>query len=403
MGRWTKKALPNEELMRLGLTPEEGFVLSRLDVALSPPEVVALTGLPLPRVEEILGNLGTKGAVASDRPDDPLLISDEAPARAEAPRAELEEVKDDEPPVLEPLEEEPPVLEPLDEDLPFLEPLEEGLPVDDGVPLLEAESEEAEERKAAQHRASGVQSEEPDEPEEADEPEDVSYRKIYETEIRKMERDDRIRLAHHATGPHLCALCYDVDPGVIDAILDNPHSGLAHARLAARHHGTSAGLEHIAKRAPLLGDSQVQRALIRNPQLSETLCRKILSPKRMNDAYKASVDTDIPERTRAFARGTLRTKFSTSQGEERAGLIMVTEGRVLTVLTGLTLDGRATSILCSRQYTSQLFVQNLARWGACPPVLLAHLLKQQIVKRQLHLRNMILRHPNCPGDAKRKM
>ena len=67
MGRWTKKALPNEELMRLGLTPEEGFVLSRLDVALSPPEVVALTGLPLPRVEEILDELRVRSKKSVDR------------------------------------------------------------------------------------------------------------------------------------------------------------------------------------------------------------------------------------------------------------------------------------------------------------------------------------------------
>jgi hypothetical protein len=358
MGRWTKKTLPMAELLRLGLTPEEGFVLSRLDTAQSPTELVTLTGLPIGRVEEILGSLGTKGAAGSDHPNDPLLVSDG-------------------PPGLEALTTEGEAPEPA-----FDADAEGDAVSPDADPIAAAEREE----------------EVPKE-----EPEDVSYRKIYETEIRKLERDERIVMAHHASGPRLMALCYDVDPGVISAILENPHSGLTHARLAARHHGTSAGLEHIAKNQQILADTQVQRAMIRNPHLSETLCRKILSSKRMSDAYKASIDVDIPERTRAFARGVLRAKFATSQGEERAGLIMVTEGRVLQVLTGLTLDGRATSILCSRQYTSALFVQNLARWGPCPPILLAHLLKQSITKRQQPLRNMILRHPNLPADAKRKL
>ncbi len=418
MGRWTKKALPMTELLRLGLTPEEGFVLSRLDVALSPPEVVSATGIPIERVEEILGNLGSKGAVLSDRPDDPLLIADDpepVPRRPFDPRAEPD---DPEPaPVLEPLPEPEPV--------PELEPLQELEPVAELEPLQELEpAAELEELEPAAEATAGLEieaeappaleseGEEPaegvlDEAPEAEDPQealdDLGYRKMYETELRKLERDERLTLAKRAKDPQLLALCFDLDPHVIQAILDNPQSGLRHARLAARHHGTSAGLEHIAKRAPILGDPQVQRALLRNPQLTEVLCKKILMPKRMPDSYKATIDVDIPERTRAFARGVLRGKFAMAQGEERAGLISSTEGRVLAVLTGLTLDGRATAILAARTYTSVLFVQNLARWGACPPVLLAHLLKQPLVRRQQHLRNMVLRHPNVPADAKRKM
>jgi len=367
MGRWSKKALPTAELLGLGLTPEEGFVLSRLDVALDPAEVVALTGLPLDRVTEILGNLGSKGAIGSDDPAD-------LPSRPPPDLAEPEQ---------ETTQGEP-----------------------DHV--LDAELEEFQ-ASGGDEGALDEGGAEPDPAAEEDEPledthaEDANYRRIYETELRKLERDERLGIAHRGGGPRLVALCYDPDPAVILAVLDNPQSNLLHARAIARHHGTSAGLEHIVKRAPLLADHQLQHGLLRNPQLTEVHAKRVLSPKRMVDVYKATVNPDIPERTRAFARGVLRSKFGTSQGEERAGLISTTEGRVLMVLTGLTLDGRATSILCARAYTSVLFVQNLARWGACPPPLLAHLLKQPLVRRQQHLKNMILRHPNVPSDAKKRI
>jgi hypothetical protein len=59
--------------------------------------------------------------------------------------------------------------------------------------------------------------------------------------------------------------------------------------------------------------------------------------------------------------------------------------------------------LCARTYNSVLLIQNLARFGPTPPQLIVHLLRQGLVKRQAQLKNMLFQHPNCPGDAKRRM
>jgi hypothetical protein len=338
---WKRAELAGEALLLLPLTSEEGFVLSRLDVPLTTPEVSALTGFPLERAEEILAHLAELGAV-------------EGPPPADEPA-----------------------------------PPEEELSAETGGSAEETESQEEAIDEAEESQAS---------------PEgEASYRKIYEASFRGKSLEERITAVHAASASELMALCLDAEPPVISAILAHPASGLQHARFAARWHPTAAGLEAIGQRGNLIGDPQVQRALLRNVHLSELLTRRILSSKRMVDAYKISIDTDVPERARQFARGVLRSKFGTSQGEERAGLIAATEGRVLPALAGLSLDGRATSILCARSYTSPLFVQNLARFGACPPQLLAHLLKQPLVRRQQHLKNMLLQHPNMPAEAKRKL
>ena len=330
MDRWSKRDLPSHELHGLGLTPEEGFVLSRLDTPLSSDEVVALTGIDRERAEQILMLLARKGAI--EPPEGTVVAS---------PKVEVE--------------------------------VEGGVEVDG--------------------EASGGH-------ERVDE---GNHRAVYEAELRGLPRDARVKLATEEKGARLLALCFDPEPQVIHAVIANPASGLAHARLAARHHRNPAGLEAIAARSDLRNDPQLQKTLLRNAQLSEALAGRLLGGKRMLECYKVALDTDTPERTRQFARGVLRTKFAAAQGEERAGLLCATEGRVLGALTGLTLDARATQILCARTYTSPLFVQNLARFGSCPPPLLAHLLKQPIVRRQQHLKNMLLQHPNMPADAKRKV
>ena len=46
-------------------------------------------------------------------------------------------------------------------------------------------------------------------------------------------------------------------------------------------------------------------------------------------------------------------------------------------------------------------VQNFAKFGATPPGILAHFLKQNLVRRQIGIRNMLLKHPNCPSDIKK--
>jgi hypothetical protein len=49
-----------------------------------------------------------------------------------------------------------------------------------------------------------------------------------------------------------------------------------------------------------------------------------------------------------------------------------------------------------------LFIQNLAKFSATPPALLAHLMKQPFVRKNIPLKRLLLQHPNMPGDVKRQ-
>ncbi|MBK9001598.1 MAG: hypothetical protein IPM35_38245 [Myxococcales bacterium] len=245
------------------------------------------------------------------------------------------------------------------------------------------------------------------EPTEAEAVEDAeasrNYRQIYETELRPLERDARIAAAHTADGSLLCALCLDPEPQVIRAILENSLVGLDHARLIARHHKNPVGLEAIVQRTEFARDTQVQRLLVRNNQLTDSLLRRLVGQKPLRELYKVAIDRDVAERNRVGARGLLRTRWSSSSSEERADFVMATEARCLTLLIGQTFDSRMTSILCGKQFNSVLFIQNLARFPACPPALLVHLLKQPFVRKSPALRKVLFQHPNVPSQAKRNL
>lgn len=243
-----------------------------------------------------------------------------------------------------------------------------------------------------------------DEPTAEEQETERNYRKIYETKYHKLMPDIRAGLAPKVTGPDLAALCLDPDPKVIAAVMTNSTFGLDHARLIAFHHRTPAGLELIASRVDLVRDGLVFRRLVRNTQLAASTLRRIMQPRRLIEIYKYSIDRELPDNTRNSTRGLLRTKFtSQAQPEERAELIVNTEARVLQVLTGCTIDGRTTQILCGRQTYTAMFVQNVARFGAAPPMLLAHLAKQNFVRRNPGLKKALMQHPNMPGDVKRSM
>ena len=102
-------------------------------------------------------------------------------------------------------------------------------------------------------------------------------------------------------------------------------------------------------------------------------------------------------------RSPLAIRLLTRKGpaEEKVELILNTEGRVLASLMGLSVDGRTAALLCGRTYRSPMLIQNIARWSAAPPALIAHLLKQEAVRRQPQLRMLLQRHPNAPADTRR--
>lgn len=237
-----------------------------------------------------------------------------------------------------------------------------------------------------------------EEPEDApaEEPEPTTHRQLFETTLHALTADERCVRAQNAVEPVLSALCFDPLPAVIQALLENPNTGLTQARLIAKHHRNPVGLEAIAAKAAFAADAGVRRGLLHNPQLPQSLYRRLWSGKRLLDQHKTVISREVPEQTRRVAREVLRARFSTGPSEEKAELILKTEGRCLAVLIGLPLDSKTTSLLCARTYGSNLFIQNLARWSAAPPQLVAHLLRQELVKRTPMLRTLLERHPNAP-------
>ncbi|RKH26969.1 hypothetical protein D7Y13_09830 [Corallococcus praedator] len=348
MNDWTPKLNPTVDLRRLPLNAEEGFVLSRLDGHTRARDLPALTGLPQERLQDILARLVAQGAL--------LPGADTVAAPVNTVRQE-----------------------------PAPEP---SLDVHDTEPLPDAEASDAGDDEAA--------------PEE-EVPEAVlgNYRKLFETRLHALPEDQRVAMAHGAADPELSALCFDPVPAVIKAALENPRVGLAHARLIARHHRNPVGLEALVARAAFAADTGVRRFLVRNPQLPAALFRRMWALRRLMEHHKLTVDRDVPESTRRTARELLRQRFATGPSEEKVELILNTEGRALGALVGMPVDGKTASLLCGRTYRSPLLVQNLARWSAAPPVLIAHLLKQELVRRQPQLRAMLARHPNAPADVKR--
>jgi hypothetical protein len=227
------------------------------------------------------------------------------------------------------------------------------------------------------------------------------HRQVYETFLRKLTPGERTAQARTAEEPDLSAFCFDPAPAVIHALIENPRFGPLQARLVAAHHGTSSGLEALAARAAFAADPGVRRALLRNPQLSAAVMRRLYGGRRLLEQQKLVDSHDLPEQTRRTARELLRARFSTAEPEERVELILKTEGRCLGSLAGLPIDGKTAALLCGRTYSSALLVQNICRWAACPPSVIAHLMKQELVRRSPSLKLLLQRHPNAPSGPRR--
>ena len=167
---------------------------------------------------------------------------------------------------------------------------------------------------------------------------------------------------------------------MIHRVLENPRTGLVHARLIAAHHRNPVGLEAVAARPAFLNDREVQRLLLRNIQSSEALVRRLLASRRLPQIYECCQSHELPERHRQTARSILKVRFTAASPEERVDLILTTEGRVLGTLSGLALDGRSVALICGRGVRSTLLAENLGCWPATPPpcrLLLKHPLVRQ--------------------------
>jgi hypothetical protein len=243
-----------------------------------------------------------------------------------------------------------------------------------------------------------VEEVEPDSPVSPDERE-ATHRALYAQKLRLLSVDEREQLASTADEPTLSALCFDPIPGVIRKVFENTRAGLAHARLVALHHPASSGLEFVVSRPAFLHDTQVQNALLRNPQLTEAQLRRVTTSRSLSQLYKVTQSRELPEQTRRAVRALFRSRFTQATADERVEVIFQTEGRVLATLVGVALDSKTTSLLCGRPYNSVFLIQSFARWAATPPMLLAHLLKEPVVQRQQALRRLLSQHSNAPKGA----
>ena len=121
-----------------------------------------------------------------------------------------------------------------------------------------------------------------------------------------------------------------------------------------------------------------------------------MQTKRLLELWKLTVSRESTTQTRSALVKILRTRFPNASAEERVELIFTTEGRVLGNLSGVSIDGHTSALLCARTYSSVMLVQSLAHWSATPPALIAHLLKQAVVLRAPRLKTMLYQHPNAP-------
>jgi len=230
--------------------------------------------------------------------------------------------------------------------------------------------------------------------------ETLRMRQLFERKLHALAAESRASFALTAEEPILSALCFDPLPAVAVQLLNNPRFGLQQARLLAAHHPHPSALQALGARDMFLRDAEVQRLLLRNVQLPASVLHRVLAPRRLLDLFKLSVSHDLPEKNLRATREALRHRFANAAPEEKVELLFHSEGRVLAQLTGLPLDQKTAALVCGRTVSSLLLVQNLARWSATPPTVLAHLLKQAVVKHQPQVRALLLRHPNVPSNAR---
>lgn len=227
--------------------------------------------------------------------------------------------------------------------------------------------------------------------------ESTTHRERWSLKFRGLPAERRRILARSAAIDDLLALAYDQDPQVLRAVIANPQASAQVARLIAAHAQTSSALDALTR---FINDQGVQRGLMRNAHTSDGTLRRLLMSKPLGNVYHAATDRDAAEVPRTRCKSIFRERFSSAQADEKAQLLLRTEGRVLQILAGVPLDARTTGLLCSKTITSSLFVQNIARWGAAPPALLLHLVRQPFVKRQPQLVRMLTQHANMPREGK---
>ena len=227
-------------------------------------------------------------------------------------------------------------------------------------------------------------------------------RKLYANRLAKLPQNRRVAVARVASGVLLDAFCFDPDPTVISGILSNPGFSTKHGRLIAAHHHNGMGIHHLARRSEILRDRRVRMSLIQNAQTPPVVMRRVVQWLPLIELFKLLKGRNMTDQSRRIIREVFRSKYARGGGDEKASLVINTDGRCLPMLIGLPMDGRTAALVCRRSMFSTMFVQNLCRFSGTPPNVLQHLLRQTMVRRNAGLRQRILRHPNCPKSLKLK-
>lgn len=228
-----------------------------------------------------------------------------------------------------------------------------------------------------------------------------SYLSVYQKQFASLTAEEREHAATNQRGEYLLALCHDSEPRVIKRVLENHYSGLEHARLIAKFHKNSQGLEFIICNSKLLQDNRVQNNLLKNPVLNDSQIKRILNSKTLLQAWNIASSHEIPDKNKQNARKIVKEKFIKASAEQRASLIYDSEGRVLVIIHDIPFGQQTTVILCRKTYHSVLLIRNLATCSKTPGKLLKHLEIQNIVKRNKAIKRLIRTNPNYPKSSKK--
>lgn len=226
-------------------------------------------------------------------------------------------------------------------------------------------------------------------------------RRVYMDRFADMDVDLRATAAKEGDVLTMRALAYDPMPRVISALMENPNFSVNEARIIAREHKSGIGLQMLTQRTRLLADPEVRRRLLKNGHVSAQIIGTLLRGKPLLSIYQVGISHDVPENTKSFARAEMRRAFAERGADEKVPLILKTDGRILTLVTGVALDGRAISMIIARTAMSPMLIRNFAQWPTTPPPILVHMLKLPQVARDKSLQQTILRHPNVPSQYKR--
>ena len=121
----------------------------------------------------------------------------------------------------------------------------------------------------------------------------------------------------------------------------------------------------------------------------------------MSGRDSLSLGLMIAQRKVIASKVDLKNSWARRNPNEKAELIINTDGRCGALLVGQSLDGKAVGILCARSVMSTMLIRNLARWPGTPLSLFQHMFHQRAVNRDKSLEQILVRHPNLPAALKR--